>query len=270
MKKLFVLCLALTSWSALAYHLDDHEAVTHEAFQELIQCFPKAAAMLNVEWMVQGDLDEDTNLFNKWLFYSHYYNPNKKLDMRRADSSERVGALSSTLHQPATDSVDYSEMSDLGHMIHHFQDATVPAHVTPVDHSMWDGFETYKVGSTSSGYTCAQIASLGGDDPLVILKETALTTLSNIQNWQYGVGFWQESDDDQFGVYGALGNNFGQTSFRQGGRDYQIDAETYQTFKQRQMQLAVRATIRGLMWELGDHLKNLQMECEPTTTALND
>ena len=270
MNKLLFLLLALTSWSASAYHLDDHSVITHQAFQELIGCFPKAAAMLNVEWMVQGDLDEDTNVFNKWLFYSHYYNPNKKLDMRRADSSERVEGLSSKLRQPSPEGVDFSEMNDLGHMIHHFQDATVPAHVTPVEHSMWDGFETYSMSGVSSGYTCSQIASLSIDEPSVILKETALTTLSNIHNWQYGTGFWLESTDDQFGIYGALGNNFGTTSFRQAGESYKIDDTEYQSFKRQQMGLAVRATIRGLMWELGDHLKSLQMVCDPVTTAQND
>lgn len=286
MKRLFVLSLALLGWSAAAYHLDDHSAVTHQAFQELVHCFPKASAMLNIEWMVQGDLDEDTNVFNKWLFYSHYYNPNKKLDMRRADSSERVGGLSTELRHPSSQGVDFSEMTSLGHLIHHLQDATVPSHAVPVEHALWDGFETYQVNDFSSGYSCAGITTLAVTEPLEILKDTAQTTLSNIQSMRFdfvsngggvknrisasGSAFWLESNDNEFGIYGYLGNHFGETFFHESGVDYEIDENTYQNFKRDQMRLAVRATIRAVMWELGDHLQKLQMACDPKTIAQID
>jgi hypothetical protein len=145
------LCFVIAAWSltAHAYHIEEHRTITNQAFQEVAHCFPRAEALLNVEWMANGDVEEDTDLFSKWLFYSHYYNPNKQLNMRRYDSAERVSGLSSNLRNPAINGADADEMSELGHMIHHFQDATVPAHVVPVDHSLWDGFETYKV---SDGY----------------------------------------------------------------------------------------------------------------------
>lgn len=276
------LCLAIAVWglSAHAYHIEEHRLITDQAFQELAHCFSRAEALLNVAWMEDGNIEEDTDLFSKWLFYSHYYNPNKQLDMRRYDSAERVSGLSSDLRNPSTNGVDIKEMTDLGHMIHHFQDASVPSHVVPVDHSLWDGFETYKVKDYSSGLTCDQIAAFANDVPLVILKETALETLSNIRNFTFdfvslaggaknrvtasGPAFWQESSDNEFGQYGYLGNHFGITSFNESSVDYQIADESYQTFKKVQLQLAVKATIRGLMWEIGDQLKKIQFVCEPS------
>lgn len=286
MKKLSIFLLALWGLSANAYHLGDHSAVTHEAFQELVRCFPKAQTLLNVEWITSADLNEDIDLVTKWLFYSHYYNPDKELEMRRADSSERVGGLASILKHPSAEGIDIMEMSTLGHMIHHLQDATVPSHVVPVDHSMWDGFETYDVNGFNSGLTCGQIAALPIEDPLVTLKETALQTLNNIHGFRFdfvtntagitnrlmavGTAFWQESKDNSFGQYGYLGNNFGETSFEINGVDYQIAATNYQNFKKQQLRLAVQATLRGLMWELGDQLKNIETACAPGVTAQND
>lgn len=277
MKK-WILLVALTlGFSARAYHINEHRSITNEAFQELTTCFPRAQSLLNVRWMAAGDVDEDLDLVTKWLFYSHYYNPNKALQMRRSDSSVRVQDLSVDLRHPVADDSDGTEMTNLGHMIHHYQDATVPSHVVPVDHSMWDGFETYKVQEFSSGLNCDQIAALDSADALTILKETALATLNNIQIFQFefvseadgvqnrvlasGPAFWQESNDNSFGRYGYLGNHFGDVNFRKGPVRYQIADVTYQTFKKRQLQLATIATIRGLMWELGDQLKKTQTVC---------
>jgi hypothetical protein len=262
-----LLFLWALSLNARAYHIDDHRLITRQAFQELTACFPKAKALLSVQLIVNGDVDEDLDLITKWLFYSHYYNPNKKLDMRRADSAERVASLASSLHASANDPIEPEAMDDLGHMIHHFQDATVPAHVVPVEHSMWDGFESYHVMQFSSGLSCDQIATLDQTNTATILKETALKTLANVQAFQYGQQFWVESKDNEFGQYGVFGNNFGETDFNPGGMPVHIDNAVYYSFKMQQLELATQATIRGLMWELGDQLKSTINSC---VTAQSD
>ena len=262
--------------SAHAYHIEEHRTITTQAFHELIDCFPKAEAMLNLEWIASGNVEEDTDLFTKWMFYSHYYNLNKEIKMRRADSAQRVDSLASDLQDLPNEGISITEMNSVGHMIHHFQDATVPAHVIPVDHSLWDGYESYDAGPFSSGLTCSEIVTLTGD-PLQILKETALGTLENIKNFHFdfvsvaggdenrinasGAAFWQESSDS-FGTYGYLGNNFGKTRFSVGRISYQVADESYRAFKAAQTRLAVQATIRGLMWEIGGALKKTTVACE--------
>jgi hypothetical protein len=263
MKNLSLLLLLAFNLSAHAYHVDEHRVITRQAFKELTACFPKAKPLLSIELIVNGDADEDLDVFTKWLFYSHYYNPNKKLDMRRADSADRVSTLSSTLRTPKNARPNLLEMSDLGHMIHHLQDSTVPAHVVPVDHSLWDGFERYKSGDFTSGLTCDEITALAASDALTILKDTALSTLSNISGSQYGPGFWVESKSNAFGSYGYLGNNFGEVDFDNDGVSYHIDDSVYVAFKTAQLQLATQATIRGLMWELGGDLKKTNDLCLP-------
>ncbi len=132
--------------SAPAFQIGDHKTITHQAFTEMEKCFPQAGARLNVEWLVSGDVDEDLDLFTKWLFFSHYYNPHKHLDMRRADSSARIADLTPEVRRASSSTpVDAGDVARLGHIIHHFQDMAVPPHVVPVSHALWDGFESFRV-----------------------------------------------------------------------------------------------------------------------------
>lgn len=257
--------------SSMAFHIDDHRMVTHQAFQEFVKCYPQASQLLDLEWLVSADVDEDLNLVQKLLVYSHYYNPYKKLQMMRKDSAGRITDLLPLFQRVKSDPASAEEMANLGAIVHHFQDMAVPAHVVPVEHSFWDGFESLKfTADISSGLSCSQLMVSQIADPMTILNETAEETLQTLKNTSFslvqcpkgcetspvqkttvdGSAYWQESSDDGFGDYGQLENNFGSADFAIGDVEYQtVEAEALQ-FKQRQLRLAVRATLRALMWEM--------------------
>jgi len=251
--------------SAFAFHLDDHERVTKQAYAEFVNCFPEVGPRLELQSLVQGDLDEDLDLIVKYIWYSHFYNPHKNLNMWREGSAERIENLEPKLLQCRSSVAPWSEGDtlELGHAIHHFQDMAVPSHVVPVHHSAWDGFESYKfTGDISSEMTCSQIASLRGDQLEAILYETALTTLAAVVNYRVesvnvltravaplsGVDFWQEVTGDGFGTYGSLGNVFGSTQISYRANSLQVSENAYRQFKSQQMKTAVRATLRALSW----------------------
>lgn len=254
------------TFSTFAFQLGDHERVTAQAVAEFKACFPQYHEALNLQELVAADLDEDTNLFDKELFYSHFYNPHKKLRLLwRADSSGRIADLQPALLQcrEANGAVTSDEISSLGHAIHHFQDMAVPAHVVPVNHSFWDGFESYVLlGDISSEWNCQQILDGANGDLEDILKETAEQTLNAMDKTTVEAGligtkntiqlgaseFWTEAGDDGFGSYGTVGNHFGETQLEIENDQYQVSENFYRDFKREQMKLAVRATLRGLAW----------------------
>lgn len=255
-----ILLLALLPFHAHAFHLDDHKRIMIQAMNEMQACLPGklTAASQRIIW--QSDLQEDINILLKDTFYSHFYNPNKKLAMLRFDSSVRVKDEQSGLMKMVNTVDDLNQQSNssgLGAAAHHIQDMAVPAHVVPVMHGLGDGFETYPFeGDISSGWSCAEIAKFSGSqDLLAILKETALLTLAKVQGTQYnglsGEGFWKGSSDNQFGDYGVAGNNFGQAKILINGRTLTIDPQFYSSFKQAQMRLAVQQSIKALYWYLG-------------------
>jgi hypothetical protein len=201
------------------------------------------------------------------VFYSHFYNPHKALDLWwRKDSAARVENLAPALAQCRASgaAVSDEQVSALGHTIHQFQDMAVPAHVVPVNHALWDGFESLVITSDlSSGWSCAQIVDPKGDLQS-ILQETAEKTLQAIAGFSavatrdsdhtqaqiLGLDFWQESEDSSFGHYGSVGNSFGSSQIEVGEDSYQVQPDVYRLFKQQQMQLAVQATLHGLAWTL--------------------
>jgi hypothetical protein len=141
----------------------------------------------------------------------------------------------------------------------------VPPHVVPVEHSFWDGFESYKLtGDISSEWSCAQIAVSAPEDIAEILKETAVDTLTAVKAMDVevvdkkartashvdGSAFWLESNDNGFGEYGKLGNNYGAAEFKTDLGTFQIQDDAYRVFKRQQMKAAVRASLRALVWTL--------------------
>lgn len=260
------LFLFVNGASAFAYHLGDHSRIARQAYTEFTSCFPEVAQVLNPEVLVQSDLDEDLNLVVKELMYAHYYNPNHELDMWRHSSMDRVHDLSPTLQicRVGGSTWDGANTADLGHVIHHLQDMTVPAHVVPVSHSAWDGFETYKYnGEIGSDLSCAEIESGGGENLERMLQETALDTLGYVKQFKvsardnvddgqqreiYGENFWVESSSTGFGSYGSFGNAFGSAVVSGTDGDMAVSDGAYREFKSRQMKRAVRATLRALAW----------------------
>src|SRR6185312_2035092 len=117
---------ALWSTSARAYHLEDHKAIALESVAELNRCYPNLISDLQSEILWTSNLDEDLNIFRKDIFYSHYFNPYKRLNMLRFDSSVRVSRLEGDLRGDAMDG-DFASLlvyAHLGHAIHQIEDAT--------------------------------------------------------------------------------------------------------------------------------------------------
>ena len=265
--KILSLSFALSVPSAFAFQLGDHKKVMAEAYKEFIGCFPEFQGRLNYDWLEKADIGEDLDLVNKELFYSHFYSPHKKLRMWRKDSSGRIEDLKPSLLQcrATVEKLSYENVSDLGHMIHHFQDMAVPPHVVPVSHSFWDGFENFAInGDISTGLSCDEIRAAGAAEPEDILRETAETTLNAVAQWRVpaeneyrqpvapleGTEFWIESNDDGFGSYGSIGNRFGDTRIVRDAETVFVKKSSFENFKRDQMRLAVAATVRGLVWAL--------------------
>lgn len=251
---------------ANAYHLGEHESITRQAVAEIRKCWPESAAALVDDDLVRANLDEDLNLVVKELFYSHFYNPNRHLSMFRGSSWDRVTDLTPDLLQCRGSSIA-EVAAQLGAVIHHLQDGTVPAHVVPVNHSFWDGFESLELtAAVNSGWTCDQMRSIPSDEPAALEQEVTKATLIAIDQARFraklfetqqtriltGSEFWLDGAGGDFGEYGDLGNSFGSNELGNAqGETLSIASTDFNSFKSQQVRQAVRFTIRALLWQIG-------------------
>lgn len=262
--------------SAQAFELDDHKHLMLQAVKEINTCFPGTFRTVDQDILWASDMAEDINLVRKDLEYSHFYNPYKIIKMFRYESPVRVGRLEADMQTKVTSGNwrDLGNLSSLGYAVHHLQDMAAPPHVIPVMHGPSDGFERYQYnGDISSGLSCQEIAT-STQDLNSLLVETSRQTMSNVngihvtggmlntlalteENMEItltGESFWQESAEPAFGRYGYVGNNYGRTEFVENGITYRVPDSFYSQFKQAQMKLAVKASVKGLYWYL--KLKN--------------
>lgn len=269
-----VLALGFTANSAWAFSLGDHTRLTLQALEEFRGCFPDAVPFLDQAELVQSNLGEDLNPIKKGLFYSHYFHPHKRIDMRREDSmaSVTLAARRIRMLKGLPDAVrplvgDIAE--EAGHMIHHLQDAASPPHVVPVDHGLSDGFESFDVdppdyvrslaGSPYYDLTCEELAKraavFGFEDVLSRTAEATLKTLRtrlelqvngavHVTTWEDA--YWKQSEGPSFGRYGFLGNSFGQPLIQLRSRRVEVSRDALVDFKYRQQRLAIEATLLAL------------------------
>jgi hypothetical protein len=257
---IFFLVLAVAS-PAQAYELSDHKRITVQAVEELNACFPGLISETQKTALWTSDLEEDVDLIQKDLLYSHFFNPYKHLQMRRYDSLVRVVRLQEAIarDQAVGDHEDLALFIHLGHLVHHLQDVSVPPHVVPVMHWINDGFEKYDFkGDISSGLSCADLLTQPAQSPVELLLLTAKATLRSLSDLSVqvragsrsmtvrGDAFWEESTDNHFGSYGFLGNHFGEALFVEQGTEYVVSADFYTSYKQQQMKLGAQATLKAL------------------------
>ncbi len=272
---LILASLFLASAPAWAFHINDHLAITRLAATQVLRCRPDAKARLTgdaLKQILNADMDEDLNLIRKWLHYSHYYNPFKTLDMYRADSSATIEEVESALGSATQADGDANLWA--GRAIHHIQDASVPAHVEPVEHGLDDGFEALDV-SLDPGFqiSCTDLQAHPPATLLDLLRETAIQTDAALDakieytdararhtgrkapaltlSWREG--FWSPSNGHGFGKYGAFGNGFGQTSLEYDDSQgnpimVTVAPATYSRFKSQQLARAVSSTAQALIW----------------------
>jgi hypothetical protein len=266
---IFVTFIAFFSQNSWAYHLSDHSTLTMDAINEFNHCFPGIINSSDADILRSSNLNEDLNLFRKEFIYSHYYNPTKKLQMWRKDSMERVTDLQNNLSQPTNDGMTLRSdiLVRIGHIIHHIQDMTVPAHVIPITHANNDGFEIFSVqGPISSDLSCTDIETLSEGDSEKILLETASMTMIELNAFTAiaikkgtvendsvvlgGVDFWIAAENQSFGSYGVLGNSYGDNEIATEKGVLVVPNGTYIHFKHAQMKLAVQNTLRVIYWSL--------------------
>lgn len=265
--KMFTLCFSLLltiSSSAFAFHIPEHNMITRRAIDGLQRCnlLPASWDMGWSRAIQDGNKNEDTNLIRKWSKYSHFYNPTKKLKLGRADSMLTVRESEHSLHDQEEEASEADALALVGRIVHHLQDAAVPAHVVPVNHFSDDGFEKFEIASYYQAPTSlSDCARLRAEEPSALLKNTALTTLSRIEGLvgyktykrvkqaRWSQLFWLSARGEGFGEYGPLGNNFGKNVFElEDGRTARVELSQYREFKQAQLDLAVLATQSAILW----------------------
>ena len=212
--------------TSFAYNLPDHKRVTAQALQEFNSCFQNIISPQFQKEIQNGNRNEDLNFFRKFLSSSHYYHPEKELDMFRNSSFTRI----IDLHREMRDLYKNERrltphmMNLMGHAIHHIQDMTSPLHVVPVTHGLNDGFESYEISdedfekyNQKHAEDCSFFTHITLEDMRFTLHQTALKTLNGARGtleafvnqaplqifWN---NFWSESSNNSFGKYGFLGS----------------------------------------------------------------
>ncbi|MGZ3649860.1 MAG: hypothetical protein ACXWSC_01650 [Bdellovibrionota bacterium] len=247
---------------AHAFHVDEHVAITRRAILGLEKCglLPHAWNNSWTDLIGKANEDEDLDVFRKWSKYSHYYNPNHPIDQPRADSSLSVRESVAAILQNPRDDVASNQL--IGRIVHHVQDASVPAHAIPVMHAASDGFELLDISSYyAEPFSPEDCTGLAAANPMDLLHSNALATLSALQipvvyksngvfrkaPWQGS--FWALGAGNAFGSYGTLGDHFGQTAFAaDSDHTVTLDPAQFRAFKRARVQAAVRATQGVILW----------------------
>jgi len=247
------------------FHLSDHGGITTLAMKEYSTCYPNTRLSAMIHDIIIGNYNEDVNVWDKWIKgYAHFYNPYRQVKVCnfgfcRSSTDVRLGILKTSLLNKTK-----NWAKTVGAVTHHLQDMNSPPHVVPVMHDEKDGFESY----TNKDYpaanpNCANFAQLyatilaGTSDFLfAILNRTSIATLNtltgpvsftqngNVTKGSWSTLFWQGArlDSNNFGSYGSLGNNYGQTSFSANGKSIIVSTTAYENYKLGQVRSAVDAT----------------------------
>lgn len=250
------------STQAHAYHLDAHRKITEKSIQPF--GFDAGAS----SEIVRCCLKEDWNVITKWFRTSHYFNPVHPLPRTaptwRGDSLDRVRRIVKVLAVASPE----DQPCWIGHLIHHFQDMTVPAHVVAVSHGTSDRFEWYASQSTGLSRalerasrtpeegvrTSSGVHELDSAQIEWLLKEVALETRAGVDGFllaqQLGIEgevlipwslFWK-TEQAGWGRYGVFGNSFGMPEENDGSKKYAIDASVYDAFVERNVMRAITAS----------------------------
>ena len=253
-----------------SYHLDDHEVLTEMSFKLLKTCQHYSLPRMIQKEIMKANFNEDLNLLQKWLLYSHYYSSEKQINLWRYSADVRIKDLEAGILKEFSYTHPFWTIiyDNLGAAVHLVQDMSSPAHVIPISHDMSDEFESYvvnreKLWASLNASEACNLLQISGEMGLTdILREVALETKKAIQSplsllkngmkmnssWRL---FWSPSPDGGFGEYGLFGNRFGDQSLFLELDKYMISPETYEDFKKTQMQLALRGTEQVYHWFLG-------------------
>ncbi|MFN7685650.1 MAG: hypothetical protein ACK5QT_09610 [Oligoflexia bacterium] len=258
LKTISLLTLLFFSPQAHAYRLDEHERLTLSAFTAIQSCiegsFYENPLQSMLVAVVNGNLNEDRNVLNKWFRFSHFYHPHWQdsgSGLFRSNSRSRILQAASKIAPGAPATAKW-----LGALLHHIQDMTVPLHVIPVNHFWTDGFE--KFTTSFSGALAFESCDLLVEAALratptelhqAVSEDTLRSSLNDhlLASSPSGLKipltwFWEEGVNGDFGRYGVLGNSFGMTWISALGRPLRIPQHEFARFKRERLEAAERAT----------------------------
>jgi hypothetical protein len=205
----------LTSFSASAFSVDDHEMITEIAIQEMKECglLPQVMNYRDNQGrsaedvVVKYNVREDNYLINgfkKTFTYSHFYNPLRPLadESRRAyHADQAVLDYASFIKKTEKNRGSQKDILERAGMITHMiQDASSPPHVLWINHAMFDGFENKvkvsRVDLTAEETDCSRISLAGLKSPVQIMKAAGLATLKELEEDMH----YQKLSSDESGL----------------------------------------------------------------------
>lgn len=243
---------------ASAFWVDDHHALTQAALERALEAGASPSLAAHRDAVLHGATAEDLNLHVKWTGWHHFYRPEGALDSAlRAGSDARVEML----WEEALDAARGGDLSRAwdraGHLAHHIQDVASPPHVVPVNHSFADGFERWGLRDVLKRLPSRQVDPLPGPEAQhALARETLEAVRSQFLRAEDGVElpwstFWSEPDarrPGSFGVYGSVGNAFGQAEPRWKDGAHRVSPETYDAFMADRAAAAVAYSQAFLTW----------------------
>ena len=259
--------------NALAYDGEIHQQLTFIAARHYNQCAEGTSLALltplQVRYIAKANANQAEKPWWQRLFRWNYY------DRSERSPGRVLWLLETRMHNSYRDTLarlDSAQdlgrrFTSLGRVVGHVQDATTPSFVAPIFTTRWwrfnigDRFASFPVnGQALAAPAQGMCAATRGADGTfeALLAATAERTLASIREPIRGMpatweAFWEfDKDDDDFGSYGAAGNNFGrQTTFRCPGersRDCVLLAgdPLYYEYAEARHRDAVRATVSAL------------------------
>ena len=271
---LSIILLAGAVPQAAAYKPEMRQKLTFSAARRFNRCvegtdIPRLSA-LEVRNLVRGNVDEaDRNVFRRTARWNYY-------DRARLEDRRLLWTIETRMHgrfssirsdMLAADGIrDMERYRYLGVLAHYLQSVSIPADVVPIFHPRpwrWpagDRFSNYPVDEealeSAPDGLCAALLGTPDDETFeTLLDGTAAQTMAAIRSpiadmqatWH---AFWEEDEPGRFGSYGEAGNTFGRDArFRCGEERCLLltGDPIYDEFARRQHELAVLATMRGVL-----------------------
>lgn len=237
MKKLLFILSCIWGLRANSYNIDNHKQLSALSFELLDFC--QLDFNLDPQELINFSGLEDSSPHHASFFTRlanwHFYTDSKKEDqwiiakLIRRDFWKRWNNLMEEYQLNSTDKKERSALA--GAIVHYIQDVSNPAHIAPVYHGpgLKDKFDSFPILSQALRENfpslCKQM-SYSENSAFEILEKTASSSKQSMHKSftykkngirhteSFGNAFWHPKESgDFFGVYGNLGNNFGNTEF---------------------------------------------------------
>jgi hypothetical protein len=267
---------------AFAYEGDVHQQMTFLAAKQMSRCeslpdlMPDARlTALDTRYIVKANVAQaGSNVFVR-MFRWNYYNPmgDEVKPILGIIDTRFDSHFNGLLDELSGSDARHQRLSMFGRVLSYVQDVTSPAKVVPVFTGRWwrfsfsDRFDKFPVDvprlQRALGDYCADLEPhylLEKSDITTamntLMRRTAVETLRHVEMTIDGfpatwASYWQPAtNEEEFGSYGAAGNNFGvRAEFPCGDGEQCLllkDDPLYQDFAHLQHLSAVRATIQAM------------------------